>query len=108
VVTTVVGTVCNQYWLKDGMTVAVRNAPTRFGPVGYRIVSHVRDGYIEAAIESPARNPPKRVVIRIRHPEGKPMKSVTVDGKPHKDFDTIAETVGLTVAAETQKLRVEY
>ena len=39
-------------WLKDGMVVAVANAPTRFGPAGYRITSHVNDGYIEAKINS--------------------------------------------------------
>ena len=95
-------------WLEDGKTVEVRNLPTRFGPVAYKIVSHVKDGYVEASVESPMRNPPKHVVIRIRHPEGKPMKSVTVDGKPHTDFDPVAETVLLTPAAATQKVRVVY
>jgi hypothetical protein len=95
-------------WLEDGKTVEVRNLPTRFGPVAYKIVSHVKDGYVEASVESPMRNPPKHVVIRIRHPEGKPMKSVTVDGKPHTDFDPVAKTVLLTPTAAAQKVRVVY
>ena len=32
------------HWLKDGMKVAVRNAPTRFGKVGYTITSNVGQG----------------------------------------------------------------
>lgn len=95
-------------WLKDGMTVAAGKIPTRFGPTSYRITSHVRDGYIEASVDSPKRNPPKHVVLRVRHPEGKPIASVTVDGKPHADFDVKAETVTLAPTANTQKLRIEY
>ena len=95
-------------WTEDGKIIEVRNQPTRFGPVGYKIVSHVRDGYIEASIESPTRTPPKHVVIRIRHPEGRPMKSVTVDGKPYTSFDSVAETVVLPATAATQQIRLAY
>ena len=77
-------------WLKDGMTIAVQDAPTRFGPVSYRIASHVDDGYIEASIDPPRRTSAKQIVIRIRHPEDKAIRSVTVDGKPHAAFDSIA------------------
>ena len=83
-------------WLEDGKNVTVRNAPTRFGSVDYSIVSHANDGRIEASIEPPKRNPPKQIVIRIRHPQGKIMKSVTVDGKPYADFDPITETIRLS------------
>jgi hypothetical protein len=95
-------------WLKDGMTVAAGKIPTRFGSTSYRITSHVRDGYIEASVDSPKRNPPKHIVLRIRHPEGKPMKSVTVDGKPHADFDPAGETVRLAPTAQPVQIRVNY
>jgi hypothetical protein len=95
-------------WLKNGMTVAVRNAPTRFGPVAYEIVSHVNNGYIEATVEPPKRNPPKHIVIRIRHPENKPMKSATVNGKKHADFDLATETIRLAPTSETIQVRAEY
>jgi hypothetical protein len=95
-------------WLEDGQTIAVRNAPTRFGPVVYRMNSHVRDGYIEASIEPPTRTPPKRVVIRIRHPEGKPMRSVTVDGKPHQDFDASKEYVSVQPTGGRVTVRAGY
>jgi hypothetical protein len=63
-------------WLKDGMVISVGNAPTTFGKVSYRITSHVDKGSIEVVIEPPKRNPPKEIVIRLRHPEGKPIRSV--------------------------------
>jgi hypothetical protein len=95
-------------WLKDGQNVTVRNAPTLFGPVGYRIVSHVRDGYIDASVDSPKRNPPKQIVLRIRHPEGSAMKAVAVNGKLHTDFDRRKETIRLTPSQEPIHIHVEY
>ncbi|MCX6375748.1 MAG: hypothetical protein NTU88_06905, partial [Armatimonadetes bacterium] len=82
-------------WLKDGMVVAVRNAPTRFGKVSYRTTSHVAAGFIEMTIEPPKRNPPRELVLRLRHPEGKPIRSVTMNGSPHTDFDPAKETITL-------------
>ena len=96
-------------WLKDGMVVAVRDAPTRFGKVSYRITSHAAKGFIEMTVEPPRRNPPKEIVIRLRHPEGKRMRSVTLNGRPHKGFDPDKETITLAgVLPDEVKLRVEY
>jgi hypothetical protein len=85
---------CN--WLKDGMSFGVSSAPTFFGDVSYRITSHVRSGYIEAVVDPPARRAPKAIVLRLRHPAGLRMKSVTVNGKPWKDFDAKLEVVRVT------------
>jgi len=96
------------HWLKDGRTVAVRNAPTRFGPVSYRITSSVRNGVVEAAIESPARQTPKAVVIRLRHPDGRPMRAVTVNGVEHKDFDALREWVKIDDPTDRVAVRAVY
>jgi hypothetical protein len=96
--------VTNQ-WLKEGMEVKVANAPTRFGPVGYRLVSKAAEGRVSATIDAPQRNPPKRIVIRIRHPEGKPMRSVKVNGDSYTDFDVEKECV--RIRPEGRKITVE-
>jgi hypothetical protein len=88
-------------WLKDGMSVAVTNAPTRFGRVSYRLTSHTRDGVIEANIEPPARSVPQAIVLRLRHPDGKTMRVVTVNGRAHTDFDAKSETVRIVPDATT-------
>jgi hypothetical protein len=95
-------------WMKDGMVVAVRNAPTRFGEAGYRIVSSTSQGFIEARIDSPKRNPPEMLVIRLRHPEGKRMKSVTVNGKPHKDFEPDRECIRIRPTDGPITVRATY
>ena len=99
--------VTNQ-WLKDGLGVGVGDAPTRFGDVSYAILSHVGEGYIEAGIEPPSRLPPSRIVIRIRHPRGRPMRRVTVNDNAHGDFDPIRETVTLPSSEDRIAVRVEY
>ncbi len=67
-------------WLEDGKVILVKNAPTRLGKVGYRIESHVAQGFIEAEIDVSATQRILAVHLRIRHPEGKIPKSVSVPG----------------------------
>jgi hypothetical protein len=95
-------------WLKDGMKVSIRNAPTRFGKVGYTIASKVAKGEIEAVVQLPEGCTAKKVVLRLRHPEGKAMRSVTVQGEPHRDFDPRKETITLAPAAGTITVRAKY
>ncbi len=96
------------HWLQDGMAVSVRNAPTQFGTVSYRIRSHAARGRLQARIQVPDRTPPRAVVIRLRHPEGKPMQAVTVNGKPHTDFDAARECVRLVGAAGECTVEANY
>ncbi len=95
-------------WFKDGQRISVREAPTRFGRVSYTIESAVSHGEINATIEPPGRQPPQRIVLRVRHPEGKPIQSVTVDGKPHQAFDPRQETITLTPARAAMRVHVQY
>ena len=95
-------------WLKDGMKVSVRDAPTRFGKVSYTIRSAVARGEIEATIQPPQREPPARIVIRLRHPEGKPIRSVTVQGKRHDGFDPPSDTISLAPSEGPIVVRAEY
>jgi lysophospholipase L1-like esterase len=81
-------------WLKDGMSLSVTNAPTRFGRASYDLTA--RGGVIEAKIEPPKRSAPAAIVIRLRHPEGKKLTVVTVNGRPHAAFDPQNNTVRIT------------
>jgi hypothetical protein len=95
-------------WLKNGMVVAVTNAPTRFGPVSYRIISHVSDGYIEASIEPPQCILPKAVVLRLRNPDGNPLRSVTVNGRRNRQFDTATQCILIKPSAASLKVTAKY
>lgn len=95
-------------WLKPGMKVSVANAPTHFGPVGYEIVSSSDKGFIEATVQCPTRTPPSEIMLRVRHPEGKPMKSVQVDGRAYTGFDLEREIVWLKPNGGKLEVKVMY
>ncbi len=96
------------HWLQDGLAVAVTNALTRFGPASFHLISHVKSGHIEAIIEPPTRNAPKQIVLRLRHPEGKRIRSVSVNGRRHANFDAARECIRLKPAAGALTVRVGY
>ena len=97
-----------QAWMKDGLGISVRNAPTRFGRVSYRIRSKADEGIMEASIRPPTRSLPDRIVLRLRHPMGKPMKEVWVNGKPHRDFDPSSETIRMDPFLGEIQVRAQF
>ncbi len=96
------------HYMMDGQEVSVKNAPTHFGKTNYTLTSSVRQGYIEAVIDPPVRNAPAEIFIRIRHPDGKMMRSVFVNDRPHTDFNGQKEYVRLKPSETSLKMRVEF
>lgn len=95
-------------FLADGMKVSVKNAPTRFGKVSYEIASRIARGRIDITIQPPDRQPPKTLVLRLRHPEGKPIRSVTLNGKRHRQFDRVNETLFFKATMNPMQIGVFY
>jgi hypothetical protein len=82
--------------------------PTNFGRAGYEIHSNADSGVIEAVVDPPTSRTPRRIVLRLRHPHETPIKSVTVNGRNHEDFDARAETIHLKPIEKQMTIRVEY
>jgi len=82
-------------WLEQGKRIIVGNAPTSFGNIWYEIDSDASDGTILAKVVPPERSPTTRIWLRLRHPTGKRIRSVFVNGKPWKDFDSTLEVIKL-------------
>ncbi len=95
-------------WLKDGLQVSLKRAPTRFGPVSYRIRSSAAQGTIEAEIDPPTRTAPAAIVLRLRHPEGRPMRRVMVNDEEWDQFDPQSETIRLQAGAEPLRVKAEF
>jgi hypothetical protein len=83
-------------WLEAGNRVSVKNAPTYFGTAAYEIVSNVDRGTITATIGIPFRQPPQKVLVRLRHPQQLPIRSVTVNGQAWTGFNPDKEVIELT------------
>ena len=103
-----VGTCGSTNLVGTGEKTVVRNAPTHFGTVGYEIVSDVIHGRITATIELPARNLPRNVLLRLRHPDQLPIKSVTVEDETWNQVDPQKEIVRLTGLKGNVKVTVTY
>ena len=69
----------------------------------------IRDrGYIDAEIAQPGRNPPEALVLRVRHPEGKPWRTVEVTGGECAGSDVARHTITLRASGGAIHVRVRY
>lgn len=86
-------------WLEDGKVTRVNDASTRWGRVSYTLVSEVKSGTITAKLQLPPRGLAVETWLRLREPDTRPMREVTVNGKPWSRFDPARELVFLPAAA---------
>jgi len=95
-------------WLENGKKITVRNAPTHFGDLDYEITSALNDRRITATVKLPSRNPPREILLRLRHPTSAPIASVTINGKKWKNFDPAAGVIHLPVSGGTVQVEATY
>jgi hypothetical protein len=89
-------------WLRPGRRIAVRDAPTSFGPLSYAIES--RRARVLVAFEAPARRKLQRLRLRLRLPGGQQVSGVVLDGRPFHRFDRGSATIDLTGLAGHNEL----
>jgi hypothetical protein len=79
--------------LEDGKKIEIERAPTYYGQMSLTVDSKAAAGGLVAQIDMPRRQTPRRLLVRFRHPQGKLIQSVTVNGANWTDFDTRKEWV---------------
>jgi hypothetical protein len=87
-------------WFEDGKQIRIEHAPTYYGPTSLTVVSHTANGEITTTVDVPSRNPPAALLVRLRHPQGRPMQSVLVNGKNWTDFVAAKEWVRISTPGE--------
>jgi len=95
-----IGQAIPRTWLESGKSVIVERAPTYYGPVNLHIESAVHQGRLSAHVEFLSDRRPGTLLVRLRHPERKPMRSVTVNAEAWTDFDELRELVQIPNATE--------
>jgi len=95
-------------WLEDGKTIQVTNAPTCFGPVSYRMDSHLSENRIDANISLPSRNPATNTYLKFRAPAGHSIQSVYIGEKPHARFDSTREVIDLSGMMGDLEVSITY
>lgn len=83
-------------WLGDGRSIAVRDAPTGFGPLSYAIHSRLRHNRVLARVDVPSREQPGSLQLRLRTPGRGRMLWVKVNGRQYDRFDPATQTIDLS------------
>lgn len=79
-------------WLEDGNTISVKDAPTRWGRLGFTIVSHLSQRKIVATVDLPSAFP-AIAKVRLRAPGNLLLKSVRVNSKPWAEFNAQEQAI---------------
>lgn len=96
-------------WLEDGKRIEVERAPSDFGRLSMSVESRSAGGEIRAEVNLSAASRLKTLLVRFRHPEGKAMRTVAVNGEPWDDFDPRKEWVRIeTPAPRSYTITVRY
>ncbi|WP_428940148.1 hypothetical protein [Fontivita pretiosa] len=74
-------------WLADGQHVGIRDMHTPFGRVSLWYESRVASGRINASLELALHQPPARCLLRVRDPQNRGLRSVSLNGQPCAAFD---------------------
>lgn len=91
-------------WLRSGQRIGVQGMVTRFGKVSIEYDA-ARDGReVKMEITLTFHRMPSRMVARIRHPDKKPIRALSVNGKRYTQFD--AEKGDIDLTGKSGKLRI--
>jgi hypothetical protein len=89
--------------------VGIEHAASHFGPLSLRLRSQADGGQITAVLVPPERNRPHSIYLRLRHPQGKPIRSVTLNGASYDRFDAQKEWIVLPGTLQgTQEVVARY
>ena len=92
-------------WFKDAEPIWLKGMATAFGKVSVRYECDSSAKRITLSADLSLRDRPAKTVAHFRHPDKRPIRSVTVNGRRGQSFDSAAGRVDLT--GMRGKLRVE-
>jgi hypothetical protein len=96
-------------WLENGKKIEIRRAPTYYGPISLSVESQIASGKIAATIRMPERRRPDTLLLRLRHPQEKQIRSVAVNAQNWPDFDKQKEWVRIQKPTQsTYRIEAEY
>jgi hypothetical protein len=95
-------------WFGGGRVFGASRLSLPAGIVSVEYQPHPAEGWIEANVELELRNPPDRLLLRFRTPQKQPIRSVTVNGHPHLNFQTESGDVELLPASGKILVRIDY
>jgi hypothetical protein len=102
----VIGQAIPRPWLAAGRHVAVKNAPTAFGIVSFQIETNMGESQVAVQLDPPQRRVPSRIRLIVRHPSGKAIRTVRVNGESVSSFTH--DTVILPASKQARSIVIAY
>ena len=95
-------------WYDPGKRIAVDNAHTHAGKICFAVETSCDLDRINADITMPDKTECPGIKIRLRHPEGRTMRSATVNGEPITTFDPADELVEVLTPRGRVRIEASY
>jgi hypothetical protein len=94
-------------WLEAGQIIELNGGRTEYGEVSYLLRPGKLPETIEADIQLPATECSK-ILLFVRSPYQKPIRSVTINGLEWKEWDTVHESIVIPQTNKNVKVVVSY
>ncbi len=83
-------------WFSHGTPLKAERIKTRYGMVSVEYHPQIDGTKVVVQTELDLRSQPEKILLRIRHPEKRPILSVKVNGEPSLRFDPLKGDIDLT------------
>jgi hypothetical protein len=83
-------------WLAQPEPIGLEGVRTRWGRASVTYLPAGADGAFRARVDLRHTTRPPKTIIRFRHPDGKPITAVTINGREHRTFDAATGDVDIT------------
>ncbi|MHB1001199.1 MAG: hypothetical protein ACYC27_18300 [Armatimonadota bacterium] len=83
-------------WFSGDKEISAEGVSTKYGDVSVRYKSDIANGKIAASVDLALTDNPAKTIVRIRHPEKLPIKSVSVNGKDYVRYNPLKGDIDIT------------
>jgi hypothetical protein len=95
-------------WLARGDEIYAEGVSTHYGQVGVHFVPRPDQRTIGVIANLELWRQPARLLVRVRHPQKQPIRSVRVAGKEHGTYDADAGDIDITGTSGAVEIEVAY
>jgi hypothetical protein len=95
-------------WYTEGKKIKFSGMASTFGVLDFEVESTDRYSTLCASLKLHVRKEPDEIYVRLRHPEGKPMKKVLVNGEDYHRFDRDREIVMISGSLGMAEITVQF
>ena len=94
-------------WMADGQRTRLQRAGTRYGTADLEVFSQAEANRATARFRFEPLNTLPKLILHLRHPSGRPMRAVTVNGRPGR-LDPEGRTVELPREGRSWEIVAEF